>query len=178
MAKLIKVAVLSIISAVLAFGQAPKSASSANPLVDGSKMDYQQVKTYLMKAAEQVPENLYAYKPTPEVRTFGQIIAHIADANYQICAAVPGEKPPVTNIEKTLSAKADLVKALSQSFAYCDKLFDSLTDANAATTVSFFGRPMAKLAVMTLNTSHDNEHYGNIVTYMRLNKMVPPSSQR
>ncbi len=178
MKKWIGIAVLGIATTVSMFGQTPKSSTSANPLVDGAKMDYLMVKTYLMKAAEQIPENLYAYKPTPEVRTFGQLFGHIADSNYEICSAAAGEKPPVTNIEKTLSTKADLVKALGASFAYCDKIFNSLTDAGAPTQVNFFGRQMAKLPVMTFNTSHDNEHYGNIVTYMRLNKMVPPSSQR
>jgi len=170
--------VLSVAFAASAFAQAPKPAPSANPLVDGAKMDYRMVKTYVTKSAEQVPENLYAYKPTPEVRTFGQLFGHVAEENYAICAAAAGEKPPVANVEKTLSAKADLVKALTDSFAYCDKVFESLTDANASTMANFFGRPMAKLSIMTFNSSHDNEHYGNLVTYMRLNKMVPPSSQR
>ena len=170
--------VLCVAFAAPAFAQAPKPAPSANPLVDGAKVDYRMVKTYVTKSAEQVPENLYAYKPTPEVRTFGQLFGHIAEENYAICAAAASEKPPVANVEKTLSAKADLVKALTDSFAYCDKVFESLTDANASTMANFFGRPMAKLSIMTFNSSHDNEHYGNLVTYMRLNKMVPPSSQR
>jgi len=170
--------VLSVAFAVSVFAQAPKPGPSANPLVDGAKVDYRMVRTYVTKSADRVPENLYAYKPTPEVRTFGQLFGHIAEENYAICAAAAGEKPPVANVEKTLSAKADLVKALGESFAYCDKVFESLTDANASTMADFFGRPMAKLSIMTFNSSHDNEHYGNLVTYMRLNKMVPPSSQR
>jgi uncharacterized damage-inducible protein DinB len=178
MKRWIMAALLSIAIAAAAYGQTPKSAPSANPLVDGAKLDYRMVKTYVLKSAEQVPENLYAYKPTPEVRTFGQIFGHIADANYEICAAAAGEKAPAANIEKTMSAKSDLVKALGASFAYCDKVFDSLTDAGAPAMANFFGRPMAKLSVMTFNTSHDNEHYGNLVTYLRLNKMVPPSSQK
>jgi len=178
MTRAIVTVALSVAFAASAFAQAPKTAQSANPLVDGAKVDYRMVKTYVTKSAEQVPENLYTFKATPEVRTFGQLFGHIAEENYAICAAAAGEKPPVANVEKTLSAKADLVKALGESFAYCDKVFESLTDANASTTVDFFGRPMAKLSVMTFNSSHDNEHYGNLVTYMRLNKMVPPSSQR
>jgi uncharacterized damage-inducible protein DinB len=178
MMRWIIVMVLTITLAASAFGQAPKSTASANPLVDGAKMDYQMVKAYVTKSAEQVPENLYAFKPTPEVRTFGQLFGHIADSNYAICSSAAGEKPPVANVEKTKSAKSDLVKAVGESFAYCDKVFDSLTDAGAPAMVSFFGRPLAKLSVMTFNTSHDNEHYGNLVTYLRLNKMVPPSSQK
>jgi uncharacterized damage-inducible protein DinB len=172
------VAVLNITVAAAAFGQTPKPAPSANPLVDGAKMDYQEVKTNVLRSAEQVPEALYSYKPTPEVRSFGQLFGHIADANYEICAAAAGEKAPATGVEKRLSAKADLVKALGESFGYCDKVFNSLTDAKAPAIGNFFGRPMSKLSIMTTNTSHDNEHYGNLVTYLRLNKMVPPSSQR
>ena len=178
MKRWILAAVLSIAVAASAFGQTPKASSPENPLVDGAKLDYRMVKANVTKSAEQVPENLYAYKPTPEVRTFGQLFGHIADSNYEICAAAMGEKPPLENIEKTMSAKADVVKALGESFAYCDKAFNSLTDASAPIIANFFGRPMAKLSVMTFNTSHDNEHYGNLVTYMRLNKMVPPSSKK
>ena len=178
MKKQIVTVAVSVTVGASAFAQAPKPAAAANPLVDGAKVDYRMVKAYVTRAAEQVPENLYAYKPTPEVRTFGQQFGHIAEENYGICAAAAGEKPPVANIEKTLSAKADLVKALGESFAYCDKVFESLTDANAAIPGDFFGRPMAKLAIMTFNSSHDNLHYGNIVTYMRLNKLVPPSTRR
>jgi uncharacterized damage-inducible protein DinB len=178
MMKWIIAALLSVTCVAFGFAQMPKAAPSANPLVDGAKMDYQTVKTNIMKSAEQIPDSLYGYKPTPEVRTFGQLFGHIAEENYAICSAAAGEKPPVTNLEKTLSTKADLVKALGDSFAYCDKVFGSLTDSSAPTMANFFGRQMAKLSIMTFNTSHDNEHYGNLVTYMRLNKMVPPSSQK
>jgi uncharacterized damage-inducible protein DinB len=163
---------------VLAAGQSAPPAGSANPLVDGAKLDYGTLKANLTKAAQQVPESLYTYRPTPEVRTFAQLFAHVADANYMFCAPVLGEKPPVADIEKTTSAKADLVKTLGESFAYCDRAFASVTDADAAKPASFFGRPLAKLTILTMNTGHDHEHYGNVVTYMRLNKMVPPSSQR
>ncbi|HEY3383169.1 MAG TPA: DinB family protein [Vicinamibacterales bacterium] len=159
-------------SLVLAQAQAPK-----DPLTAGAKAPYNSVKNYLTKSADQVPESLYNYKPTPEVRTFGQLFAHVADSNYGFCAGVLGEKVPVEGIEKTKTTKADLVKALADSFAYCDKAFAAVTDANAATPADFFGRPMARLAILSFNAAHDFEHYGNVVTYMRLNKMVPPSSQ-
>lgn len=162
----------SSLALAAAQAQAPK-----DPLVTGSKAPYTSVKNYLTKAADQVPENLWDYKPVEGVRTFGQQFAHVAESHYEFCAPVLGEKPPVTGIEKTKTTKADVVKALADSFAYCDKAFASVTDADAATTVDFFGRPMAKLAVLSWNTAHDNDHYGNIVTYLRLNKMVPPSSQ-
>ncbi len=151
---------------------------AGNPLVTGTKAWFGIVKGYITKAADQVPEDLYAFKATPEVRSFAQLFGHIADSNYQICGAAAGEKPPVEGIEKSKSAKSDLAKALADSFAYCDKVFAGMSDTDAATMVNFFGNQQPKLVIMAFNNSHDFEHYGNIVTYMRLNKMVPPSSQK
>jgi uncharacterized damage-inducible protein DinB len=125
-----------------------------------------------------VSEADYAFKPTPEVRSFGQLIGHVADSNYGICATAAGEKPPVGDVEKTKTAKADLQKALADSFAYCDKIWASMAGPKGMEMVKFFGGEQPRLAVLAFNTSHDFEHYGNIVTYMRLKGMVPPSSQR
>jgi uncharacterized damage-inducible protein DinB len=164
--------VAGVASLVMAQGNLP-----ADPLTAGTKTPYSAVKGYITKAADQVPENLYGFRPTPDVRTLGQVFGHVADSNYQFCSAALGEKPPVEGVEKSATTKADLVKALAASFAYCDKAFAGLNDANAMAAVDFFGKPMARLPVLSWNTAHDFEHYGNIVTYMRLNKMVPPSSQ-
>ena len=123
-------------------------------------------------------EDLYAFKPTPEVRSFGQLLGHIADANYMICSIASGSKPPGSSVEKTKTTKADIGAGLAASFAYCDKVWSATTDASAAAPVKMpFGPAMPRLSALAFNTSHDFEHYGNIVTYMRLNKMVPPSSQ-
>jgi uncharacterized damage-inducible protein DinB len=112
------------------------------------------------------------------VRSFGQIIGHVAEDNYLICASAMGEKPPVTDIEKTKTTKADLVKALADSIAYCGKAYGSLTDASGAEMMPFFGRKMARLSILDFNTAHDYEHYGNLSTYMRLKGIVPPSSEK
>jgi uncharacterized damage-inducible protein DinB len=123
-------------------------------------------------------EENYAFKPTPEVRSFGQLIGHVADSNYMICGAAAGEKPGAGGVEKTATTKVALQKALAESFAYCDKIYADMTDAKGMEMANFFGSQQPKLAVLAFNTSHDYEHYGNIVTYMRLKGMVPPSSQR
>lgn len=149
----------------------------ANPLTAGIKSAFDMSKGNITKAAEQVPENLYSFKATPDVRSLGQLFGHVANANYMICGAVSGQKGPGVDIEKTMTAKADLVKALGESFAFCDKVFAGMTDAEGAKAVQFFGNQQAKLSVLAFNNMHNYEHYGNIVTYMRLNKMVPPSSQ-
>jgi uncharacterized damage-inducible protein DinB len=155
---------------------APAQMTANNPLSGFTKGLFDRVKANVKGSAEKMPEENYSFKPTPEVRSFGQLVGHVADANYMFCATAMGEKPPVMGIEKTKTAKADLVQALNDSFAYCDKAYDSMTDAAGVATVKFFGRDMPKLGILELNSSHDNEHYGNMVTYLRLKGIVPPSS--
>ena len=108
-------------------------AQTANPLSAGAKRTYEIIKGYVTRAAEKAPEDLYAFKPTPDVRSFGQLVGHVADANFGFCAAAAGEKPPAGGfeqpIEKGKSSKADLQKALADSFAYCDKIHATMTDA-------------------------------------------------
>jgi uncharacterized damage-inducible protein DinB len=136
------------------------------------------VKGYIVKAAAQVPDDLYAFKPTPEVRSLGQLFGHIADANFGICAAASGQKPPMSDVEKTKTTKADLQAAVAESFKFCDAAYAGLTDASANETVKFFlPGNNTRLGVLSFNNAHAFEHYGNIVTYMRLKGMVPPSSQ-
>jgi uncharacterized damage-inducible protein DinB len=152
-------------------------AQQASPLVAGSQAIYNGSKGNILKAAEQVPESLWSWRPTPDVRTFGELFAHIADGQYEFCSAVVDGKAVDKGIEKSKKSKAEVVAALKEGFAYCDSGYQKITAANAAETVQLFGRPMARISVMDYNAAHNSEHYGNLVTYLRLNKMVPPSSQ-
>jgi uncharacterized damage-inducible protein DinB len=140
--------------------------------------EYERVKEYLLRSAEQMPEEQYPFKPTPEVRSFGQIVGHIAAEQYFFCAAARNEPNPQTEeFERTRTAKARLVEALRASFSYCDTAY-KMTDVQATTTARIpdWGE-RAPLSILVLNISHDSEHYGNIVTYLRLKGFVPPSSQ-
>ena len=163
---------------------AQEPAASGNPMSSGAKRSYDIIKGYILKSAEKMPEEHYAFKPTPEVRSFGELLGHIADANFVICGMVAEEKPPVggfeapASIEKTKNTKADLSKALADSFAFCDKVHAGMTDAEGAAMIKSFVGQMAKLSFLEFNTHHDFEHYGNIVTYMRLKGLVPPSSEQ
>ncbi len=160
------------LSSVLAHAQ-----STSDPLSGGIKGIYNITKDNVARAAEKMPEENYTFQPTPEVRSFGQIIGHVADAQYLFCSAAIGEKNPAPGIEKSKTTKADLVKALNDAFAYCDKAYNAMTDAHAADTVKFFGRDQAKLTILAFNSAHNMEHYGNLVTYMRIKGLVPPSSE-
>ena len=167
----------AVLAAAPLLAQAPATPASANPLTDAIKDGGNRIKDLLVKSAEQMPETDYAFKPTPEVRSFGQLLAHVADANMAICGSVIGEKPTGEPAEKTALKKAEIQKALADSFAVCDKAYASVTDASASQPVQFFGRQMPRLAVLSFNNGHAFEHYGNVVTYLRLKGLVPPSSQ-
>jgi uncharacterized damage-inducible protein DinB len=152
--------------------------AQANPFIDSVKAQHDLVKGNLLKTAEKVPENVWSFKPTPEVRTFAQIMGHIVDSSLGICGAAAGEKAVPVNAEKTMSTKADLSKALADAFAFCDKVIAGMDDKKALETTKFFGNQQVRGMVLSFNTAHNFEHYGNLVTYMRINKIVPPSSEK
>src|SRR5262245_31950417 len=147
-----------------------------NPLSFHSKYMYQGVKTLLLKSAERMPEENYGFKPTEAVRAFGQIVGHVADAQYLFCSVALGEKNPAPKIEQTRTTKAELIAALKDAFAYCDKAYDAMTDAGGTQTVKLFKQDMPKFGVLAVNNLHSTEHYGNLVVYLRLKNLVPPSS--
>jgi uncharacterized damage-inducible protein DinB len=135
------------------------------------------VKGYITRAAEQVPEDKYSYQPTKEVRTMGQLFGHIANASGMFCSTASGMKSTATGDAEKLATKAEIRKALQAAFVFCDHAFDMITPANAAEVVTLLGAKHSRIGAMSFNNAHNFEHYGNIVTYMRINGMVPPSSQ-
>ena len=146
-----------------------QAVAALNPL-------YENIKGNIIKSAEQMPEANYSFKPTPEVRSFGQLVGHMANANFAICSTAKGEKSPATQDFEKVTEKAALVKAVKDAFAYCDPVF-KMADASFSPMAELFGMKMSRLGFLMLNVTHDNEHYGNMVTYFRLKGMVPPSSQ-
>ena len=157
----------------------PLAVASAqdSPLSAHTKFTYGVMKKMLLRSAELMPEENYSFKPTDAVRSFGQIVGHVADAHYYHCSSVLGEKNPSLKIEQTKTAKADLIAALAEALAYCDKAYDGMTDASGVQTVKFAGFEMPKLGVLTINQIHAGLHYGNFITYLRLKNIVPPTSE-
>jgi uncharacterized damage-inducible protein DinB len=142
-----------------------------------NRMLWEDVTNYLVKSAEQMSEANYAFKPTPEVRTFGEIIGHLAGSQHMYCALALGEKAPAEDeVEKSAKSKADLIASLKASNDHCRQAY-ALAESAGAKMVDVFGQSRSVLYTLMANTSHDNEHYGNLVTYMRMKGMVPPSSQ-
>lgn len=171
--------VRKLIPALLFLLLAPTAVAKAqeNPLSTWTKGVYGMVGMVILRSAEKVPEENYSFKPTDAVRSFGQIVGHVADAQYTFCSIVLGEKNPALKIEETKTSKADLIAALKDAFAYCDKAYSSVNDASGTQMVKLFGKDTPKLSVLTVNQMHTMEHYGNLVTYMRLKNIVPPTSE-
>lgn len=153
--------------------QAQPAATSG--LSSEMKQSYTAVKNNLQKAAEKMPEENYSFKPVPEIRSFGALVAHVADAQTRVCNAAMGQQKAGTASSKT--AKADIVAALNDSIADCDKAFDGLTDAAATETIKVGRNESSKMGALVRTVIHDNEEYGYIAVYLRLKGIVPPSSE-
>lgn len=171
----------SLIITFLTAGATPlwaQAAAPANPAVSAVQGMSEAMANNILKSAEQMPEEKFSYRPTPEVRSFGEIVGHVAGAQNMICAVAMGEQPPAEDaVEKATTTKAGLIEALKASIAYCGKAF-AQSDADVQQPVEMFGMKTTRLGALVLNATHNGEHYGNLVTYLRINGMVPPSSQR
>jgi uncharacterized damage-inducible protein DinB len=158
-------------------------AELSTSLAASSRAMHATIRRNLAEAAESMPAQDYAFKPAPQVRSFGELIGHVANANNFFCAQANGARSPsAVNFEKETD-KAALVTALRDSLAYCDGVYNATTDANFNQPVSIAGgrgpgTPTLRGAILGFNTAHNNEHYGNIIVYMRLKGRVPPSTAR
>ncbi len=166
-------AALVVAAPVLAQETMPASGVG---MVSTMKGNFEYIQGFVVKSAEEMPEADYAFKPTKGVRSFGQLIGHVADANYGICSAVLGQKSPSAGVEKSTTSKAGLVAALKASYEFCGAAY-ALPDQDAGAKLNLFGQDTTRLGALLVNISHNWEHYGNIVTYLRIKGQVPPSSQ-
>jgi hypothetical protein len=153
--------------------------AQANPFSADARESYALVKDSLLKAADRMPAEDYSFRTTPKVRTFAEMIDHVAGGQLHMCKVAAGVEttdkikfdPPRTN-------KADLVAALKASFDYCDPIYASMTDSAGDAPVKWFRWNMSKLGLLNWNIAHDNEMYGIIGAFLRIKGLVPPSSDR
>ncbi len=164
---------LSVLAVAVGLSVSPAAAQGQD---FSRKGQYDMVKGWVTKAAAMVPESEYSFKPTPEVRSFGQLFGHIANSTGSICTTPAGGTSPLTGDAEKLMSKAETIKALADAFAACDRAWAAIAPAWTTEMVDLFGTRQTKMDVLLFNTSHSFEHYGNVVTYMRLKGMVPPSS--
>jgi DinB family protein len=183
-------AVAAFLSAVTMFAQQPP-ATGGGRMIQGQgqtiglatslQRGYNGFKTNFTQAAEKMPEADYTFKPgsTPEARTFAQVIDHIAQAQFGQCSGLKGVPNPMMgkNLEQELKTKAEVTKALADSFALCDDLFSQVTDANATETIKQGNNSVARAAALYGVIVHGNEMYGTAAVYLRSKNIVPPSTE-
>jgi uncharacterized damage-inducible protein DinB len=188
MKNILLVVVCALVFALPAAAQ--PGAANTDLIAKTLKTSFDTITRYIAASAEKMPEAKFAFKPTPEVMSFGELVGHVADTHFSYCSRVKGEKNPNDgNSFQKKTAKADIVKGLTDSTAYCADVYAGMTDAKAiemlAPPAPPAGQappatpppPSPKFRILMGNVTHDWEHYGNLVTYLRINGLVPPSSE-
>ena len=163
-------------ASLLCLGALTLQAQSGGSVTSDLKHSYEHVKENLMKSAEKMPEDAYGFKPSPDIRSFAEVISHVVTAQSRTCSAATGASKPVDVAGKT--SKSEIVSALEEAFAVCDKAYDSLTDANASETVKTARGQMTRMGMLVNNVAHDSEQYGLIAMYLRAKNLIPPSSEK
>lgn len=170
---------LLIVFAIDASAQTPRPPQTMTLFLQGQ---YATLKRNLSGAAEKIPAEHFSFRPTPEVRTVAQLFAHTIETQFFFCHAVKGGADPIAGkaLEKTVTDKAGVIQMVKDGFAYCDDVFGSLTDESLTAMISIGAAPNTRQAArgnqLAMVVVHGNEHYGNLVTYMRIKGIVPPSS--
>lgn len=166
---------LTFVSGALAFAQTP----SANPVADAMKASILGTQRNLLEAVEKVPDTMMAFKATPDVMSFAELVGHIVDVQYMVCSAIRGEANPNSgSLQKAQLSKEAAVTAVKTSNDYCTAATEGLKDADLASPVQMFGRPSTKGGALVAIVGHSPLHYGNLITYMRLKGIVPPETER
>ncbi len=175
MKRSIWLALICFVAPMIARGQ----DAAANPLTSTVRKILDDNAKNLVAAAEVMPAEKYGFQASPDIRTFGQTIAHIAQVNNNVCAKLftPAAAMPDKIDEK--DPKDKLVNGLKASMDYCAQAFSKITDANAAEMVPFFGgRQMSRMGVALVVTNDLIDHYAGMSIYLRMNSLLPPTAQK
>lgn len=135
--------------------------------------------------AEAMPAEKYAFKPTvgefTQARTFAEQVKHVACANFAFFNEIEGKEPPAECAmggPSPAKTKTELMAYLRESFAYAQRVLETMTPANALDPVTGpYGGPSTRLGITSLAVWHASDHYGQLVVYLRMNGIVPPASQ-
>lgn len=163
---------LLLLTSLLMPAHAPPSAAYSS--VGDIRTHWRNYSGWVLQAASAIPEERYAFRPTAEVRTMAELLEHVASSQVLFCAMVIGEKAPSSR-GAAAKGKAELVDALNASNALCERAY-AISDSAAAENINVLGQQHSRMYALTMNAMHTSEHYGNVVTYMRLNGLTPPSS--
>ena len=142
---------------------------------------YAGLKRNIIGSAEKMPVEHFSFRPSPDVRTYAEQLGHIIDTQYFFCNAVKGGPNPGDGKDfEKIAERAEMVQAAKDAFAYCDDAFSRLTNETAMQLITIGVAPKQRQTTranqLTMVIVHGTEHYGNLVTYMRIKGVVPPSS--
>jgi uncharacterized damage-inducible protein DinB len=171
--------VLVVVCAPPVSGQSPARPPQTYPIF--MQGQYAAIRRNIIGAAEKMPAEHFAFKPVPDVMSYAQLLGHVVDTQYAFCNAAKGGDNPARgrHLDK-LADKEALVPAVKEAFAYCDDVFAGLTNENAMQMLTSGTSPVqrhtARANHLTMVIAHGSQHYGNLVTYMRVKGVVPPSS--
>lgn len=147
-----------------------------NPFSAETRQQYETIKAILAGAADRMPAADYSFRPVTEVRSYAEIMMHIADVQFILCGLAKGE--PKQGRTPADSSKATITAYLKSSFDYCDPVYSSMSDSAGVVKVKFLTQQLTKLGLLNYNIAHDNEMYGTAAAYLRMKRLVPPSTDR
>jgi hypothetical protein len=165
----------------VALAQTPPPAAPQTFTLSGNMIrGYHNIERNLLEAAQKMPDADYSFKPTPEVRPFGELVAHVALSQFATCAALKGDAAPPHKDDKedAKRTKTELVALFKESTEYCDPLLTALKDEDMVTLTKSGQNQAAKGLFLAGTNTHGNEMYGTMAVYLRLKGIVPPSTER
>jgi uncharacterized damage-inducible protein DinB len=168
---MVSVSVLASLANAQVSPSLPNPIAAPNPLTTTISIFRSNMQDKIMNSADEMPESKYSYRPTKEVRSFAEILTHVADISYILCSNVKGEAAPGMAAAK--GSKAEIKAYLKGAFDYCDGVYSGFTDAHLNDPADFFGAKTNKMFILTQVGNHDALHYGNLVPYLRINDLVP-----
>jgi uncharacterized damage-inducible protein DinB len=169
---------ICVATVVVALAPALVAAQENAPVAKAFRSTAARMEKQLIAAAEAVPEDKFAFKPTPAQMTFGQIMVHLAGGNDALCSAIGGVKAPAREKIASTASKAALLARLKESFEFCHTALAALDDSKLSDELTVFGEKMSR-ADLEMETAGDwADHYSQLAIYMRLNGLLPPTAKK
>jgi uncharacterized damage-inducible protein DinB len=164
-----------LLVAMMALGAQPLAAQTS--IAEQLREQWTSSRRQMVAIAEAMPADQYSYQPTPEVRSFGEILAHVAGEGLMEMEALASVAQPGSPERfSSLRSRAEIIRALSEFFEYGTMVLAGMTDQQVLESVTIRGRQSPRWLLVMQTIGHNKEHYGNLVTYLRLNGIVPPAT--
>jgi uncharacterized damage-inducible protein DinB len=178
-------AVLCLFCSAFAFAQAPSSAAAPaaaapvkDPVSTSLRMMLPHAQDDTLGAIQAMPADKFNYKPTPDQMTFGHLVAHIAKANFFLCAKTTDVPAPKVEEAKDTDSKDTLLAAAKASFDFCNEALSKMDDSKLGDSIQLFGPRQFPRAAAALHLAGGwADHYAAAAMYLRLNGILPPSAQ-